>query len=318
VVARVKRVLLTGASGFLGSHCIATLVSRGFEVHTASRRPLGAYAGSVSQHHVELLDLSRHAQLMADVKPSHLLHLAWTTKPAFEATTDGKVRGALDHLDWVTVSLSLARAFAEAGGERLVFGGSSAEYDWNYGYCSETLTPTNPDTLYGAAKHALRVLIDAHTRDRGLSSAWARVFFSYGPRELPRRLVPATILALLAGRPALCSHGEQVRDYMHAQDVADALVQLLDSPIQGAVNVASGRGTPLKDILSRIGVLFGRPDLIKLGAVPPRANDSAFVVANNQKLVTEVGWQQKIDLEAGLQQSIDWWRENPTDIVAKR
>jgi len=307
----MKRVLLTGASGFLGAACIEPLLARGFEVHTVSRRALRLDPSRVTEHHIDLTDQRTHAVLMDLVRPSHLLHSAWTTKPAFETAKDGAITAAWDHYDWVTTGLNLVRTFSSTGGKRLVVCGSSAEYDWSYGYCTEQLTPTVPDTEYGACKHALRILVESFVNSRKLSAAWPRIFFCYGPGEAPRRLVASAILSLLNGKPALFSHGNQVRDYMHVADVALALVQLLDSGVQGPVNVASGRGIAIKEIVSTVGSLLGRPELIHLGAIPARTNDQPFVVGNNQRLVSELRWQQQIDLTTGLRQTIDWWLRNP-------
>ena len=190
----------------------------------------------------------------------------------------------------------------------MVASGSGYEYDWSYGYCSERLTPTVPDTVYGSCKHALSVLLQSFATSAGLSAAWGRVFFLYGPNEHPQRLVSSVILSLLDDTPAKCSHGRQVRDYLHVQDVADGLVALLDSDVSGAVNVSSGQATTLRDIVLTIGRLLGRPELIQLGAIPARANDAPLVVGDNSRLVGELGWKQKYDLEAGLQQTIEWWK----------
>ncbi len=102
--------------------------------------------------------------------------------------------------------------------------GSGYEYDWSYGYCTEGLTPCVPDTVYGACKHALHEMVRSYAAARQLSVAWPRVFFLYGPHEHPQRLVSSVVRALLRGEPAPCSHGRQIRDYMHVQDVADGLV----------------------------------------------------------------------------------------------
>ena len=128
------------------------------------------------------------------------------------------------------------------------------------------------------------------------------------PREHRQRLVSSVILSLLAGQPAKCSHGRQIRDYLHVQDVADGLVGLLDSAVTGAVNVSSGQATTLREIVLSIGRQLERPELIQLGAIPARANDVALVIGENTRLVAEVGWQQRYDLDAGIRQTIDWWQ----------
>jgi nucleoside-diphosphate-sugar epimerase len=91
------------------------------------------------------------------------------------------------------------------------------------------------------------------------------------------------------------------------QDVADGLVGVLDSELGDAVNVSSGQAISLREIVTTIGRLIGRPELVQLGAIPARANDAPLVVGSNARLAA-LGWQPRYDLESGLLQTIDWWR----------
>lgn len=298
----MKRVLVTGATGFIGSHCLGVLVDRQYEVHAVSRRPPVGGNPAVTWHAADLLRPGAAADLIDRVRPTHLLHLAWFVIP-------GKLIGAPENLDWVTASLELVRRFAEAGGARLCVCGSGYEYDWAHGYCTEDLTPCVPDTVYGACKHALHEMVRTYANGRELSAAWARVFFLYGPHEHPERLVPSVIRSILRGEPARCSHGRQIRDYLHVQDVADGLVAVLDSDLRQAVNVSSGQATTLGEIASTIGRLTGRAELVQLGAIPARANDVPLVVGSNARAAS-LGWRPRYDLEAGLRQTIDWWRRH--------
>jgi nucleoside-diphosphate-sugar epimerase len=295
-----KRVLLTGASGFIGSHCIAGLLGRGYEVHAVARRTPPAAGGAI-WHEADLLQPGVGAALAKRIEPTHLLHLAWFVVP-------GKLISSPENFAWVTASMELLQAFAAHGGKRFVACGSAYEYDWSYGYCSEKLTPATPNTVYGACKQALRLMAESCAAQAGLSAAWGRVFFLYGPNEHPDRLVSSVIRSVLKGAPARCSHGRQIRDYMHVQDVADGLTALLDSNVSGTVNVASGQATTIRDIVLAAGRLMGRPELIQLGALPARANDAPLVVGDNTRLVSEVGWTQQLDLEAGLNHTIEWWK----------
>lgn len=296
----MKRVLLTGASGFIGRHCITPLHERGYEVHAVSRSPREPDGSGAVWHAADLLDTAAGRDLIGRVEPTHLLHLGWYVVP-------GKLITAPENFDWVTASFDLVRRFREAGGSRLAICGSGYEYDWAHGYCTENLTPCTPNTVYGACKNALHEMVRAYAGQAGLSLAWPRVFFLYGPGEHPDRLVASVIRALLCGQPAPCSHGQQIRDYMHVQDVADGLVAVLDSDASGAVNVCSGAATALRDIVLTIGRLAGAPELIRLGALPARANDAPLVVGSNAR-VSALGWKPKHDLESGLGQTIDWWR----------
>jgi nucleoside-diphosphate-sugar epimerase len=296
----VRRVLLTGAAGFIGSHCVRPLIDRGYEVHAVSRSARPADGSGATWHEVDLLRPGAVRALVDRVRPTHLLHLAWFVLP-------GKLITAPENFDWVGASLELVRAFADAGGTRLCVCGSGYEYDWAHGYCTEGLTPCVPDTVYGACKHALHEMVRTFAAGRELSAAWPRVFFLYGPREHPERLVSSVIRSLLRGEPARCSHGRQIRDYLHVQDVADGLVAVIDSEVQDAVNVSSGQATTLREIASTIGRLTGRPELVQLGVLPARANDVPLVVGSNTK-ATALGWQPRYDLESGLLQTIEWWR----------
>lgn len=297
----MKRVLLTGGSGFIGQHCIAPLLARGFEVHAVSNQTQPEAIAGVTWHRCDLLQPGAAEPLVARIRPTHLLHLAWYVVP-------GKLITSEENFAWVAASMELVKSFARHGGTRVVVGGSGYEYDWSYGYCGEKRTPAAPDTIYGACKQALHLLVESFAQHAGLSSAWGRVFFLYGPREHRQRLVSSVIVSLLAGQPAKCSHGRQMRDYMHVQDVADGLVAVLDSAVAGAINVSSGQATTIRDIVLGIGRQIGRPELIQLGAIPARANDVSLVLGDNTRLVTELGWEQRYDLEAGLRQTIDWWR----------
>jgi nucleoside-diphosphate-sugar epimerase len=303
----VKRVLLTGAAGFIGSHCLTPLVERGYDVHAVSRRPQVKGDGGVTWHTADLLEPGVPGALVDHVRPTHLLHLAWFVIP-------GKLIHATENLDWVTASIELVRRFADAGGERACFCGSGYEYDWAHGYCTEGLTPCVPNTVYGACKHALHEMVRTFADGSELSAAWARVFFLYGPNEHPDRLVPSIVRSLLRCEPARCSHGRQIRDYLHVQDVADGLVTVLDSKLTDAVNVSSAQATTLREIASTIGRLTGRPELIQLGAIPARPNDAPLVVGSNAR-VAALGWQPRYDLQSGLLQTIDWWRRQESDGV---
>jgi nucleoside-diphosphate-sugar epimerase len=296
-----KTVLLTGASGFIGHHAIQPLVDRGYQVHAVSSQARAATPG-VTWHQADLLSPGGAQPALDQVQPTHLLHLAWYVVP-------GKLISSPENLAWVDASMDLVRRFAAAGGKRVTICGSGYEYDWTYGYCSEQHTPASPNTIYGACKQALNLLVQSFAQESGLSAAWGRVFFLYGPHEHPNRLVSSVIRSLLAGQPAKCSHGRQVRDYMHVQDVAGGLVALLDSPAEGAFNVSSGQAVTLREMVTMIGRILGRPELIELGAIPARANDTPLVAGDNTRMVAATGWTPRFDLEEGLRHTIDWWRK---------
>jgi len=301
-VATVNRVLVTGAAGFIGRHCLGELLQRGFEVHALSSRPVTKGGGAVVWHRANLLEPSQTAALIDRVRPSHLLHLAWYTVP-------GEYWTSLENLRWVEGSLRLFLEFARQGGRRVVAAGSCSEYEWRAGTYGEATTPLAPMSLYGTAKHAVQLLLAALARGAGLSAAWGRIFYVFGPHEHPERLVPQVVTSLLRREPARCSHGAQRRDFLYVKDVASALVTLLASPVTGPVNIGSGKALPLAELIGKIAEVLDGSRLVELGAVAGGAGEPELVVADVRRLHEEVGWQPGFSLEQGIEETAEWWRE---------
>jgi nucleoside-diphosphate-sugar epimerase len=300
----LNRVLVTGASGFVGRHTLEPLLEHGFEVHAVSRsEPAAGRSDGVVWHSGDLLGADETERLVAAVSPTHLLHLAWVTEHSVYWTSP-------ENLDWVACSLRLLRAFQEAGGQRAVLAGTCAEYDWS-GTCCSPGTPLAPSTLYGVCKNALRQMAEAYAEAAGMSLAWARIFFAFGPGEQPERVVASVARALAEKRPARCSAGHQVRDFLYIKDLASAFAALVASDVAGTLDIGSGVGRKLRDVLSRLQAIAEQENVVEFGAVPGRAEPST-IVADVTRLRCEVGWEAPAGLDDGLAETLAWWRENAT------
>jgi nucleoside-diphosphate-sugar epimerase len=292
-LASVK-VLVTGASGFIGRRAIMHLAGDGrFEVIACSRStPTDAPTG-VRHESADLLDADATHAMIERVRPTHLLHLAWDVQP-------GRFWSAPGNLDWAAATLILLRAFLEHGGTRAIMAGTCAEYDWTGDGRLTEETPANPATLYGAIKDATRRAVCAAGDHLGGSVAWGRIFWLYGPGEAPGRLVSDVTAALAAGRPIDVSEGLAERDFLHVDDVAGAFVAALSSNWRGPFNIGSGEAVALREVVSLIGRAAGRPDLIRFGARPTPPNEPPRLVADAGVLRREIGYAPGISLDRGL------------------
>lgn len=287
---------MTGAAGFVGRALLPMLAEAGYEVHAVSSRPSPGEPGDARWHQADLLEEGAAAKLVDAARPSHLVHLAWFTE-------HGEFWASPENHRWVEASFELWERFAAAGGERSVFAGTCAEYEWGEPVLAES-TPLRPATLYGRCKDELRARL-GEAAGAGTSVGWGRIFFPYGPGDERDRLIASVTRSLLAGSRAKATSGEQLRDFIYIDDVAAAFLALLQSDLREAVNVGSGTGATIRDVLERIGELTERPELIEFGAMPQREEEPRSIVADVSLISEQLGWRPRVGLSDGLERTVD-------------
>jgi UDP-glucuronate decarboxylase len=299
------KLLLTGATGFIGSHLARLLISSGESVTaivkpSSTRWRIADVADSLRILEGDLGDRALLAKRLSEDVPDVCIHLAWHGWSGPSLTAE-------ENLSSLAASLELLRAVADAGCRRFVGVGTCFEYDTSGGMLSET-TPAHPGDLYGVSKHSLWMAAQAVSPIAKMEVAWARVFLVYGPFDDERRLVPSLALSLIRGEAAKTTPGEQVRDIMHVEDAASAIWAVARHSYRGAVNVASGVPVKVVDIARQIANLVGRPELLQIGALPYRVSDPPVLVADTTVLRETIGWAPQYDLASGLAHTVAWWR----------
>jgi nucleoside-diphosphate-sugar epimerase len=289
----------------VGAHVARVLVRERCDVHALLRpgtdsRRLESVAERLTIVHADLHAAADMARLVERTKPDACVHLAWCTQP-------GEYLESAENVDLVCASARLALLLESAGCRRFVAAGTCFEYDTSIGTLAES-SPILPATRYAAAKHALHVLLEGEAARGGLSVAWLRLFYLYGPHERPARLVPSVVRSVLEQVPARLTSGEQVRDFLHVEDAAEAFWCAIRSRVEGAVNVGSGKPVTVRHVAETVARIVGRPDLLLAGALPTPAGDPQYICADNSRLTRDCGWHARYDLETGLRHTIDWWR----------
>jgi nucleoside-diphosphate-sugar epimerase len=296
------KVLVTGASGFIGSHVCTELRARGVDVRGLCRpgHDRRLLPCDVEWMECDLLAADASALARAAEGVDVAVHGAWTVVP-------GEYLTSPENEIYRAASARLFSALIRSGCEAITGIGTCFEYEQREMPLGERAA-TRPLTPYAVAKLETARQGESLAREAGIRFAWARLFYLYGPREDPRRLVPYVALKLLKGERASVTRGRQVRDFLHVGDVASALAWVALGPVSGAINIGSGVPVSVRDVLAQIGEITGRADLIDFGARADNFVDPPYVCADNRRLREQTGWRPRFGLHDGLEQTISWWR----------
>lgn len=288
------RVLLTGASGFIGRYVLKALQQNGIEVVAVGRtRP----QSSVPFIEADLLSACDFAALLHQAQATHLLHLAWYAE-------HGKYWTSPLNLRWLEATTRLVEAFCTTGGQQVVIAGTCAEYDWTHGYCREDSTPLNPATFYGTAKDATRRLVMAVCAQHQIPCAWGRIFLPFGHGESTSRLMPSLIEVFRGERAPFGVNANAYRDFLHVSDVAEGFVRLLTAEASGAYNLCSGEPTRLSEVVTTLAALLDADPAPVLALTTERPGEPSLLVGESVKL-RALGWRPALTLAQGLERSLE-------------
>jgi nucleoside-diphosphate-sugar epimerase len=268
-------VLLTGATGFVGTQVLAELLRRNVAVRAVIRQT--DVARMVSLYEFEsvlatgdLFQESAEWWSEACRGVDTVIHLAWYAEP-------GRYLQSPLNIDCLKGTLALASGAITARVRRFVGTGTCFEYEFG----PESLsidTPLRPQTVYAGAKVASYMALSTWFAQAGVEFAWCRLFYLYGEGEDSRRLVPYLRTQLAAGKPVELSSGTQVRDYLEVSEAAAMMTDTALGDAQGPINICSGEAVTVREFAESIAGEYGRHDLLKFGARLDDPNDPPCVV----------------------------------------
>jgi nucleoside-diphosphate-sugar epimerase len=295
------KILLTGPTGFIGATFARLALSRGHHIAgliiPAEKPPADLPPAERLTWIRGTLDDAPWGEIAA-FAPEMCVHTAWITTP-------GVYLESPENLKFRDASLQFIRRLLDAGANHIVGLGTCIEYklDGNQPL-SETTTPIEPTTTYSRCKNELRLALEADARERHSGFCWARVFYPYGPREHPSRLCSSIIRKLAANEQITLKTPESTKDYIFIDDLAAALLTVVERRFQGLINLGTGIGLSVRTIARTIAEMMHKPALVK-DAVPPEADPLGYVVADATRL-RSLGWKPAYDLERGLRRCLEW------------
>jgi UDP-glucose 4-epimerase len=302
------RVLLTGATGFVGSHVLRKLLADGRHNvavllrHTSRTWRIRDVIGRTVRIEADLTEPEPAYAPLTNFAPDTVVHLAWSG-------VGNPFRNDQTQIDNIPATVALLRLAHRVGAKHWVGLGSQAEY----GPCDRPIdedTPTRPTTLYGVAKLSSGLIAQHLCGQLGLRFAWLRLFSCYGPGDDPAWMLPYLILTLRAGKKPALTAGEQLWDYLYVTDAAEAICQVALTPTaSGAFNLGSGRAAPIRTIVERVRDLIDPQLPLGFGEVPYRPDQVMRLEANITRLRDATGWSPQIDLDEGLRRTVEWFRE---------
>ncbi|MBI4533558.1 MAG: NAD(P)-dependent oxidoreductase [Candidatus Melainabacteria bacterium] len=304
-----RRVLLTGATGFLGSHLARKLVELNAQVWSYQRRCSGNLSTADLTDKIQIveghcLDSEKIGETVSSVDPEIVFHMAASgvshqvvPETLFQVNTLG--------------TLAVAQACAAQGRvRRFVYLGSCAEY--GPGFKLTETSPLSPSDLYGASKADGHHIVHALRQSQGLPAITVRPFATYGPWCPTSRLISHAIVSTLQGKDIQLRANEQQRDFIFVDDVINGLLLTGVLPnIEGKTfNLSTGRATSAKQVVEMILEQLHHPVKMFPSAMPLRPGEILQQSGDSSLARELLGWSYVVDLELGLRKTIDWWKSN--------
>ena len=302
----MSTALVTGATGFVGSHVVRALLREGMAVHiltrpTSNHHRIEDLRSRVTSHEADLRDPIALGGVIRELRPDYVFHLA-------AATIVAGTTGSADELFEVNVAgtARLIDACEEIDYKALITTGDSFEYSPGTEPLAED-GPCHPEGAHGLSKLAATLYASGMAVARGRPIVALRLFSTYGPGDHPRRLVPRVIQGALAGTPIELSRREIGRDWVYVDDVAALYLEAARraGDLRGGVfNAGSGIGYSIGEVTDRVLGMMRSPVEPRWGVFPAPPHDATPWVADTRRTFAAFSWRPRVSLDEGLARTI--------------
>lgn len=285
----MKKVILTGGTGLIGTQTIPCLLNAGFKVYVMTMGD-EVSTDNVTYIKANLFDKNAVDKMFSDVQPEYLLHYAWLSTGLFNDNMN---------FDFLTSSIDMLKSFHKYGGKRVVMAGTYAEYGYHNETLKETM-PAEPINIYSQCKDFVHKIAEVYCHNNNISFGWGRIFSAFGKEKDPRRLTSDVINHLSANQEVVIRSGSLIRDYIYTKDIAAAFVKFLDSNVEGVVNICTGKDSSIHDYVMKIAQAMGKENLVVFNeqASPQQIR----VVGDSTRLNKEVGFVPQYTIEEAIKE----------------
>ncbi|GBE05162.1 GDP-6-deoxy-D-mannose reductase [bacterium BMS3Abin10] len=309
-----KAVLITGASGFIGSHLSRRLLSLGAEVHILLKKNSPEFRikdilDDLTVWYGDITDYKSVLSCIKNSKPRIIFHLAAFTN----VTRDLSLAESMIEVN-TKGTINLVRGILEKRIEldSFINTGSSEEYGNSKAPFREEQREV-PVSPYSASKVAATYFCQMVNKTAGVPIATLRPFLTYGPFQSTDMFIPSLITHCLDGKDFSMTEGDQTREFNYVDDVVDAYVLAACHPeVAGKIiNIGNGIEHRVRDVAEKIVKLMGDPIRLLVNVLPKRRGEAEHFFCNNERARRLLGWNPKVNLDEGLGKTIQFYRDYP-------
>ena len=299
-----KKILITGAGGFIGRHLLHQLQTYGAQISTISRNHHN-FPKEIEQYAIDIKDTCAINECLQKCQPDHIFHLAAFKErndsiQAFYSSVETNLIGTLN-------LFSAAKDVTSV--QSIVTIGTAEEYGNNIPPFNEKLREC-PVTPYSFSKLCISQMGELFFHHYNLPVIILRPTLAYGPGQGTDMFLPSLITSLLENNPFNMTLGEQTRDFVYVADLVEAmLLASRNTNVRGQIiNIGSGVPTKIADIAQTIEKIIDKRGLVKLGSKPYRKNEVMDYYIDPRKAEALLGWKTKTSLNEGLNRTIAYYK----------